>query len=102
MELTLPKKVKVGDKWYSVEIVEAMRDKGDMGRVHYPEKKIKVGLRSNQTGRRFSPGSIKETFWHELVHAILEDMREHKLNSREDFVEGFATRLAIAIESAKF
>jgi hypothetical protein len=102
MEITLPKKVKVGDKWYSVEVVEAMKDKDDMGRVHYPEQKIKIGLRNNRTGRKFSSESVKETFWHELVHAILEDMGEQRLNNREDFVEGFAARLATAIETARF
>jgi hypothetical protein len=45
---------------------------------------------------------MKETFWHELVHAILVDMGEFKLNKREDFVEEFAKRLAKAIKSARY
>ena len=34
-QLTLPKKIKVGDNWYSVEIAEAMRERLYMGEVHY-------------------------------------------------------------------
>jgi len=100
--LTLPKKIKIGERWYSVEVVEAMQDKLDMGRVMYLEKKIKLGLRNGMTGRKFNLDDVKETFWHELVHAILRDMEEHKLNKREEFVEGFAKRLNIAINSARF
>jgi hypothetical protein len=29
-------------------------------------------------------------------------MEEHKLNKREEFVEGFAKRLSIAINTARF
>lgn len=42
------------------------------------------------------------TLWHEIVHAILYDMGESKLNHRESFVSGFADRLEQAIRTAKF
>ena len=35
MDLQLPKKIKVGDRWYSVEIVETMQRKAQMGCVYY-------------------------------------------------------------------
>ena len=98
----LPRKIKVGTKWYSVEVVEALLDKGEMGKVNYPEQKIKIGAKSNLTGKKYNKDQIKETFWHELVHTILVDMGEYKLNRREDFVEEFARRLSKAIQSARF
>jgi hypothetical protein len=98
----IPRKIKVGLKWYSVEIVEALLDKGEMGKVIYPEQKIKIGAKNNRTGRPYGEAQMKETFWHELVHAILVDMGEFKLNKREDFVEEFAKRLAKAIKSARY
>ena len=98
----LPRKIKIGLKWYSVEVVEAMMDKGEMGKVIYPEQKIKIGAKSNITGRKYKEEEIRETFWHELVHAILVDMGEYALNKREDFVEEFAKRLSKAIKSARF
>jgi hypothetical protein len=100
--MNLPRKVKVGDKWYSVEVVEAMREKGHMGMVYYPEKKIRIGLTSNKTGNPYKEEQINDTFWHEMVHAILEDMGKHALNRNEAFVTGFANRLTRAIETAKF
>ena len=42
------------------------------------------------------------TLWHEIVHAILVDMGEHKLNRKESFVSRFADRLEQAIRTAKF
>lgn len=98
----IPRKIKVGMKWYSVEVVEAMLDKGEMGKVSYPDQKIKIGARNNRTGRPYKDEQMKETFWHELVHAILVDMGEYKLNKRESFVEEFAKRLSKAIQSARY
>jgi hypothetical protein len=98
---TLPRKVKVGDKWYSVEIMEAMKNKNEAGRVYYDEQRIELGKRGYH-GVPLRLHAIHETFWHELVHAILHDMEEHKLNDREKFVEDFAYRLYKAIRSARF
>jgi predicted SprT family Zn-dependent metalloprotease len=100
--MKLPKKIKVGDKWYSVEVVEAMVEKGFMGKVYYPEQKIKIGLSSTQTGKKYKTTDVQDTFWHELVHAILYDMGYDTLNRNEEFVHGFAKRLTKAIETAKF
>tara|TARA_R110000772_G_scaffold201859_1_gene312184 strand:+ start:7 stop:297 length:291 start_codon:yes stop_codon:yes gene_type:complete len=93
--LTIPRKVKVGKRWYSVEILEAMCNKQQAGRVFFDTQTIQVGRHTKQS-------EMDETFWHELVHAILHDMEEHKLNDRETFVEDFAHRLAKAIKSARF
>ena len=100
--MKLPKKIRVGNKWYSVEIVEAMVEKGLMGKVYYPEQKIKIGLSSTQTGKKFATTDVNDTFWHELVHAILDDMGYDTLNLSERFVTGFARRLNKAIETARF
>jgi len=45
---------------------------------------------------------MTDTFWHELVHAILNDMGRNTLNADEQFVTGFANRLTKAIQSARF
>lgn len=100
-QLTLPKKVKVGEKWYSVEVVEAMRDKSLMGQVNYDKQTIELGKRTHH-GIPFKLSALHETFWHELVHAILHSMKEHELNEREHFVEEFSRRLARAINTARF
>jgi len=54
------------------------------------------------TGRAYTQAMMSETFWHELTHAILNDMGEDTLNKNEKFVTGFANRLTKAIRSARF
>lgn len=98
----IPRSIRVGKKRYSIDVVETMLQRGDMARVHYERKKIEVGQRSNKTGRKFSEAQMQESFWHELVHAILYDMDEHRLNRNERFVTEFAKRISEAITSARF
>ena len=83
-------------------MVEAMLDRAVIGNVHYDDRRIQLGRTSNTTGRKFKPDEIADTFWHEMVHTILRDMGEHRLNSNEAFVTKFANRLTEAINTAKF
>ena len=101
MELQLPKKIKVGDRWYSVEIVETMERKAQMGCVYYGTGDIKIATKSNITDKPYPKEDVDNTFWHELTHAILYDMG-HSLYKNENFVTRFANRLAKAIKTAKF
>ena len=98
----IPKRIRVGDKAYSIEVVEAMLDKRLAGEINYHNRLIQVGMRDGRTGRLFNPNFVHETFWHELVHAILDDMDEDKLNRNEKFVTAFAARLSKAIRTARF
>ncbi len=101
-KLELPRKIRVGKKLYTVDILETMLQSGDMARVHYDRNRIEVGKKSGVTGRRYSRKEMNDSFWHELVHAILYDMDEHRLNRNEKFVTEFAHRLSEAIDSARF
>jgi hypothetical protein len=98
----LPRQIRVGKKLYTIDMIETMLRSGDMARVHYDKQKIEIGKRSTVTGKRFSRDQIHDSFWHELVHAILYDMEEHTLNKNEEFVTSFANRLSEAITSASF
>ncbi len=100
--LVIPRKIRVGKKQYSVDVVETLLQRGLMGNIRYDDKKIQIGKSSNKTGRAFSKSEIDESFWHELVHAILYDMDEHRLNRNEQFVTAFSKRLSEAVSSATF
>ncbi len=100
-QLNLPKKIRVGNRWYSVDVVESMRNKSEMGRVHYERRTIELAKRTHH-GVPFRLSALEDTFWHELTHAILHSMGEHELNNRESFVEEFANRLSAAIRTARF
>jgi hypothetical protein len=99
--MELPTKIKVGDKWYSVDIAETMQKKRWMGSTNYGDQRIRIGKRSNVTGKAFNPTQIKGTFWHELTHAILYDMGS-PLYTNEQFVHEFSKRLNKSIISARF
>ena len=71
--MDLPKKLKVGDRWYSVEIVETMQRRAQMGCVYYGTGEIEVAVKSNTTNKPYTKAEVSDTFWHELTHAILYD-----------------------------
>jgi hypothetical protein len=98
----IPRRIRVGARQYSIDIVETMLRKRDMGRIHYDQQRIELGKTSNVTGRRFAPVTMQENFWHEIVHAILDDMGRDNLNRDEKFVQDFAERLTQVINSARF
>lgn len=100
-QLTLPKKIKVGSNWYSVDVAESMRERAMMGEVHYGTRSITLARKSYH-GIPLKLSALHETFWHELTHAILESMDRTELNNDEKFVEEFSSRLAKAIQSARF
>ena len=52
-------------------------------------------------GYKFSNAERSETFWHEITHAILHDMK-NKLSYDEKFVTAFSQRLDQAIRTARF
>jgi len=89
----LPKKIKIGDKWFTVDTMERIGD-NTMGRIKYSEKRIEIGT-------SYSADEIRNTFWHEVVHGILNDMGS-SLCDNERFVTSFANKLSDAIDSAKF
>jgi len=84
----LPVSIKIGRKTYEVELVNALPHDYN-GRIYFEEKVIKI-LR---TGKR----KMQEVFWHEVLHAILYDMRRHDLNN-EAFVKAFCKRLYQVLE----
>ena len=100
-QLTLPKKIKIGDNWYSVDVAESMRERMFIGEVHYAKRTITLARKSYH-GIPLKLSALHETFWHELTHAILESMGRTHLNNDENFVEEFSNRLSRAIQSARF
>jgi len=98
--MKLPKKIRVGKRLYTVNQVKKITD-GIMGEVDYNRKQIDIATHSSMSGRRFKREEVMDTFWHELTHAILEDMN-HPYESNEKFVFAFSSRLCKAIQSARF
>jgi hypothetical protein len=102
IKAVFPRRMRVGQKMYSVEVVEALIEKNCVGRTHYAERSIKIATKHPISGRYLADAEVRDTFWHELTHAVLEDMGRHTLNRNEEFVKEFAQRLSRAIDSARF
>lgn len=99
--MKIPKRLKVGKRWYKVSVIDKMEVMGTMGSTDYDTACIKVATRSTLNNKRFKDEDVNDTFWHELTHAILKDMGS-KLETNEKFVCAFSSRLNNAILSARF
>ena len=99
--MRIPKRLKVGQRWYKVDVIDKMWREGMMGNTNYNTARISIVKRSTITNQRYKQEDVYDTFWHELTHAILKDMGS-KLESNEKFVCDFSSRLNQAILSARF
>ena len=99
--MRIPKRLKVGKRWYKVDVIDKMEVMGTMGNTDYDTGRIAVATRSTLTDERYKEEDVYDTFWHELTHAILKDMGS-KLEANEKFVCAFSSRLNNAILSARF
>jgi hypothetical protein len=93
----VPEAIKVGNRWYRVDRPEVIP--GCRGTCCYGTKTISIASRS--AGYSYTSLEQFNTFWHELTHAILNDMGS-PLEADEKFVSAFSDRLTKAITSAKF
>ena len=96
MNFKIPKKFKVGSIDYDVRFVEHCGDNDDFGKWH-PLGFIEIANQSG--GYQVSESRKKQTFFHELTHAILAQMSKEELNEDESFVNTFSSFLADAIDS---
>lgn len=96
MDFNIPKKFKIGSVDYTVNMVEHCGVNDDFGRW-YPFGFIEIANQSH--GYELSEARKKQTFFHELTHAILGQMRKEELNDDESFVNTFSSFLAEAIDS---
>jgi hypothetical protein len=99
--MKIPKRITVGRKKYHVGVSKYSAQKGVMGTISYEAQVINLGTHSRVTGMRYKKEDVLDTFWHEVTHAILEDMG-HKLEADEKFVTAFANRLTKVITKAEF
>jgi hypothetical protein len=77
-----------------------MGKRGVMGATYFKAARIEIGKKSKITGMAYKQEDVDDTFWHELTHAILNDMGS-SLDRDEEFVTAFSKRLAQAVNTAK-
>lgn len=67
------------------------QENGFVGEADFTEKVIT--LCDTIYGKKLKKAEKEQTYYHELVHMILDSMKRHNLKYNEDFVEEFSQRL---------
>lgn len=96
MKFIIPKKFKVGSVDYEVRLVEHCCMNDDFG-LWRPQGIIEIATQAG--GYEVSESKKKQTFLHELTHAILFAMGKEDLNDDESFVNTFSSFLSEAINT---
>ena len=81
--MIIPKKIKIGNLTYIIKISNKREEQDVMGSTYIKTQDIIIS-------RNIKREKQEETFFHEIIHAILEDMRERELGDNEKFVHGMA------------
>ena len=97
--MRIPKEITVGSKTYAVFKAPALERKGILGRIDYDNEVIWLATHDSH-GNKLAQSEMVDTFWHELTHAVLHDMR-NSLCDDEKFVTAFSNRFSHAINTAK-
>jgi hypothetical protein len=77
--------------WSIVWENKRMNDKTQFGESDYSQNKIT--LSTSDGIKELTDDRIKDTFYHEKVHAILDTMHEYEKSKDEKFVDQFAKLL---------
>lgn len=90
--ILIPEKFKLNGDTINVIIDDVYcSDEKCLGEADFEEKVITLcGI---YKGKRVSKNDKEQTFFHELVHMILDSMGKDRLKYDENFVDLFATRL---------
>lgn len=99
--MLIPKSFKLSSVPYLVRVTKSVRGpRGSVGRVDYKSRAIDIANVNYWTGAKLPDKEISDTFWHEVTHAILQDMG-HPQYRDEKFVTDFAKRLNEVVLTAK-
>ena len=96
----IPIKFTLGGTEYRVKIEDSSIDNAVVAQVSYPEALVSVSSRSK--GKKCTAGYMEASFYHELVHAMLETMGKHTLSEDEELVEGLANQLHQFMKTAEY
>ena len=100
--MKIPKEVTVGKTKIKIDQPVSLMVRGTPchGCFDRADNSIDVA-KQDVRGNRYDKDERSETFWHEITHAILHDMK-NQLSYNEKFVTAFSQRLDQAIKTAKF
>lgn len=86
--MKLPKKLSVGALDYNVELVDSLRYGEEYG--HWDGTTCTIKIAKTAGGEPLSDKRMEQTFFHELIHAVLDSIGEDELNENERFIDAFS------------
>lgn len=96
--LNIPRKFKLFNTTYKVYFDnKRLNDRNEYGHSDYDTRTIVLSTSNGL--KTLSDDMIKDTFFHELTHAILDSMNERKLSADERFVDVFGKLMRQFIET---
>ena len=90
----------VGGQRIEVSFVDYLSD-NRLGTTSLCCGEIKIANKVHE-GRDQTPSSKFNTFWHEVVHTILDTMQENELSENEKFVGVFSSMLCEILNSVEY
>lgn len=90
MKINDIKSFKLGAREYNIKKVEHIDETG-LGRTYSPRGLILLANTCN--GKELPNDSIEQTLYHEVTHAILDELGYYELSSDEKFVQSFSLLL---------
>lgn len=96
----IPSRYNVGGTTIEVKMVERC-DNNCVGMSFTCSGKIEIADKYNKDDKQ-SESSKKNTFYHEMLHTILDTMGEDELNNNEKFVSCLSSFLTEAMTNAVF
>lgn len=85
--VTLPKEFQVGGKTFKVRMIPTLAKCGALGMARYDDCEIWLEASIQNDDMKGI------TFYHEIVHVILDTMGRNSLRDDEEFVDSFANLL---------
>lgn len=96
--MIIPKTLEIGPVRYDVRVTYTP-DSPRVGYITYAMQDLWINRCDGRGGMR-TPKAMAGTFWHEVTHGILHDMK-HPLRDDEKFVSAFSKRLLQVVYSAR-
>jgi hypothetical protein len=100
--INIPNSIQIAGQEITVEIVEKLGT--NLGVCCLAQSYIHIAKKymCNNEEQEQSDASKEQTFWHELVHCILDAMCENDLSANEKFVSVFSGFLYEAINASGY
>lgn len=99
MKIEIPQSFSVGGLDYKVIHDNSLRYGEEYG--HWNGSTCTIHIAETAGGEKLTEERKQQTFFHELIHAVLDAIGEDELNDNEQFIDALSNTLYQAIKTMK-